>query len=77
MPIAYQFIVFQARVIIDFVKEMGWQQIAILYQDDSYGQVRAPAAYASTHLPLDKMAAISQTIFSDAYSWMKKVVYFD
>ena len=25
-----------------------------------------------THLPLDKMDAISQTIFSDAFSWMKK-----
>ena len=24
-----------------------------------------------THLPLDKMAAISQTLFSDAFSWMK------
>ena len=24
-----------------------------------------------THLPLDKMAAVSQTIFSDAFSWMK------
>ena len=23
-------------------------------------------------LPLDKMAAISQTIFSDAFSWMKR-----
>ena len=32
-------------------------------------------AYASTHLPLDKMAAISQMIFSDAISW--KVLYFD
>ena len=30
----------------------------------------------STHLPLDKMAAISQTIFSDTLSWMK-VLYFD
>ena len=29
-----------------------------------------------THLPLDKMAAISQTIFSDAFSWMK-FLYFD
>ena len=28
-----------------------------------------------THLPLDKMAAISQTIFSDAYSWMKHFVF--
>ena len=24
-----------------------------------------------THLPMDKMAAISQTIFSDAFLWMK------
>ena len=29
-----------------------------------------------THLPQDKMAAIAQTIFSDAFSW-KKVLYFD
>ena len=29
-----------------------------------------------THLPLDKMAAISQTIFSCAFSWMK-VLYFE
>ena len=28
-----------------------------------------------THLPLDKMAAISQTIFSDAFSWMKSFVF--
>ena len=27
-----------------------------------------------THLPLDKMAAILQTIFSDAFSWMKSFV---
>ena len=26
------------------------------------------------HLPLDKMAAISQTMFSDAFSWMKSFV---
>ena len=29
-----------------------------------------------TLLPQDKMATISQTIFSDAFSWMK-VLYFD
>ena len=29
-----------------------------------------------TLLPLDKMATILQTIFSDAFSWMK-VLYFD
>ena len=28
-----------------------------------------------THLPLDKMAAISQTIFSGAFSWMKSFVF--
>ena len=29
-----------------------------------------------THLPLDKMAAISPKIFSDAFSWVKSFVYF-
>ena len=29
-----------------------------------------------THLPLDKMAAVSQTIFSDAFSWMKFCILF-
>ena len=28
-----------------------------------------------THLPLDKMAAISQTIFSDAFWWMESFVF--
>ena len=28
-----------------------------------------------THLPLDKMAAISQTVFSDAFLWMKSLVF--
>ena len=28
-----------------------------------------------THLALDKLAAISQTIFSDAFPWMKKFVF--
>ena len=27
------------------------------------------------HLPLDKMAAFSQTIFLDAFSWMKGVLF--
>ena len=31
---------------------------------------------ALTHLPLNKIAAISQTTYSNAYSWMK-VSYFD
>ena len=28
-----------------------------------------------THLPLDKMASILQTIFSNAFSWMKNFVF--
>ena len=28
-----------------------------------------------TDLPMDKMAAISQTIYSDAFSWMKSLVF--
>ena len=28
------------------------------------------------HLPMNKMAAISQTIFSNAFLWMK-ILYFD
>ena len=27
------------------------------------------------HLPLDKMAAVLQTIFSDAFSWMKSFLF--
>ena len=30
-----------------------------------------------THPPLDNMAAISQTTFSDAFSWMNSFFYFD
>ena len=37
--------------------------------------VHCPGALSLTHLPLDKMAAISQTIFSDAFSWMKKFIF--
>ena len=31
--------------------------------------------FGSTHLPLDKMASFSQTIFSDAFSLMKSFVF--
>ena len=33
------------------------------------------AACALVHLPLDKMAAISQTTYSNAFSWMKNFVF--
>ena len=35
---------------------------------------RSRASAILTHLPLDKMATISQTMFSDAFSWMKSFV---
>ena len=38
---------------------------------------RVPLLYSLlTHLPLDKIASISQTMLSDAFSWMKSL-YFD
>ena len=36
-------------------------------------QALFPMLFSLTHLPLDKMAAISQTIFSNAFSWMKMI----
>ena len=47
-----------------------WEDLQIVYL--SQGSGTKPL----THLPLDKMAAISQTIFSYAFSWIK-VLYFD
>ena len=41
--------------------------------DDCIGWV-TKHTWDLTHLPLDKMAAISQTLFSDAFSWMKSFV---
>ena len=34
-----------------------------------------PSIKMLTHRPLDKMASISQTIFSNAFSWMKNFVF--
>ena len=40
------------------------------------GSKTSPLAFSLlTHLPLDKMAAITQTIFSDAFSWVKSFVF--
>ena len=47
------------------------------YQDDSSSSDQQMAYLINllTHLPLDKMEAISLTIFSDTYSWMKSFVF--
>ena len=37
--------------------------------------IKSQGPLVLTHLPLDKMAAISQTTFSNAFSWMKSFVF--
>ena len=46
-----------------------------IHQPASMCQIWPIITLLSTHLPLDKMAAFSQTIFSDAFSWMKIFVF--
>ena len=41
----------------------------------SADQIMIILSHRLTHLPPDKMAANSQTIFSDAFSWMKSSVF--
>ena len=41
----------------------------------SYVDLPAGHPFVLTHLPLDKMAAISQTIFADTFLWMKSFVF--
>ena len=54
---------------------------AILFQPQcvkmlsTKSQLICPGLNVLTHLPLDKMAAISQTILSDAFLWMKSFVF--
>ena len=45
--------------------EERWYRLSFLYFFGKY----------LTHLPLNKMASISQTIFSNAFSWMKSFVF--
>ena len=41
--------------------------------EGTFVEVQPPSCL--THLPVDKMAAISQTLISDAFSWMKSFVF--
>ena len=54
-----------------------WRQTIIRTVDDSvhYRMYDSPVPRELTHPPLDKMAAISQTTFSGAFSWMKSLVF--
>ena len=38
-------------------------------------QIKPKSYICLTHLPLDKIDAILQTIFSDAFSWMKSFIF--
>ena len=64
-------------LIISFLK-LSW---ATYYRKCIVYQINLPVAgpqvegSALTHLPLDKMPAISQTTFSNAFSWMKNFVF--
>ena len=51
----------------------GWSYVSFTLSHQYCPQPHSSQAtqYSLTHLPLDKMAAISQTIFSNAFSWMK------
>ena len=47
---------------------ISWAAIILVY----WGRV---ILLSLSHLPVDKMAAISKTIFSDAFSWMKSLIF--
>ena len=49
------------------------QYLPIFFRITSLGSA-CPIASELTHISLDKMAAISQTIFSDEFPWMKRYV---
>ena len=42
---------------------------------DQYQHIETKFLVLLTHLPLNKMAAISQTTFSNAFSWIKSFVF--
>ena len=52
-----------------------WNTMQISYQEDIFGNVIYRLMAISLTHPLDKLPAISQTIFSYAFSWMKNVLF--
>ena len=48
---------------------------SITYGGQGFNCLFFPKHNSLTHLPVDKMAAISQMIVSDAFSWMKSFVF--
>ena len=61
---------YRYNLIILFILEAGWESETdnnIFIMDSVYLWSMLHQIHTLTHLPLDKMAAISQTIFSDAH----------
>ena len=58
------------RIFPDF----AWSGISLTYLWPRDTLLTYYHVEALTHLPLNKMAVISQTIYSDAFSWMKSFV---
>ena len=59
---------------IPTIPSLGDFQVTYLCLDIQLSHISSCLQYL-THLPLDKMAAISQATFSDAFLWMKSFVY--
>ena len=60
-------------MICRFISFLDWHRINSNFLYQLIGVIVSDIL---THLPVDKMAAISQTIFSDSFSWMNSL-YFD
>ena len=57
---------------IEFLTDFLLPENMVSGMDSEHCYILCPAL---THLPLDKVALISQTIFSYAFSWMKNFVF--
>ena len=53
-----------------FMLELDHEAYLAIYADSNPNMVRTSINNLITALPMDKMVAISETIFSDAFSWM-------
>ena len=62
----------QSPAITDTLQRLGQEFNSL----NRKAAVRALMIDDLTHLPLDKMAAILQTVFSDVFSWMKSFFFF-
>ena len=55
-------------IIINDLHQIKDKPFPAIADQDSWGHMASPGLSELTHLPLDKIAAILQTIYSDAFS---------